>query len=245
MESLNVEGVSNEDYQLFGLDPNTCTVKDAKRAYYNMALLVHPDRNQCVDKEEGRIEMCNVATKYNSIMLDIERRNNNSKIEECKSQKEIEGAYKEIMKELSMPSFSDIFHQTRNIKDLEENNDIFNQKWKKEVNDKDYLLDSAGYNLIKSEINDKDYNAQPDLIGFIPSLTINNQIVLKDSYQFSSKDMCDYNEAYGFPTLLHERIDENVFTHYNQMGNIDIDKRFDEILKQRNDEKEITEKNMK
>ena len=40
----------DEDYELFGLDKETVTTKEAKKAYYNLSLLVHPDRNSCPDR---------------------------------------------------------------------------------------------------------------------------------------------------------------------------------------------------
>ena len=55
------------DYDMFGLDKESSTLNDAKKAYYNLALLVHPDRNACINKETAKLEMKAVTNMYNNI----------------------------------------------------------------------------------------------------------------------------------------------------------------------------------
>ena len=52
------------DYDMFGLDKESSTLNDAKKAYYNLALLVHPDRNACINKDTAKLEMKVLTNMY-------------------------------------------------------------------------------------------------------------------------------------------------------------------------------------
>ena len=106
-----------DDYELFGLDKNNITKKDATKAYYNMALLVHPDRNACLDRNIGTQEMINVTNAYNRIICDIESKNENKII--CESKDLTEYQKKELSNldkmTKEMPSFMDIYIETHDL----------------------------------------------------------------------------------------------------------------------------------
>lgn len=60
-------------YELFGADPQTTSLKDLKKRYYELALLVHPDKNpNCNSAVE---EMVVVHNAYNYCKYEIEHSN--------------------------------------------------------------------------------------------------------------------------------------------------------------------------
>ena len=145
----------NEDYELFGLDKETVTSKEAKKAYYNLSLLVHPDRNSCPDRKIGCQEMDTVIKAYRRIMKDILSRNENKIVKECKDLTKLQEEELKVLDEETkeMPSFMDIYIETHD--DIQK----FNKAWEKRSNEQkeeDYLLTSSGgYQTICSEYANK------------------------------------------------------------------------------------------
>ena len=113
-----------EMYDLFGLEKNKCTLKDIKRVYYELALLVHPDRNQGVTKEE----MLVVVNAYHTLCKDCERNMKTKEIMECKEVQELRDLQVKMTSEIDayvkdLPSFMDVFIETH--EDVEK----YNKKW--------------------------------------------------------------------------------------------------------------------
>ena len=55
-----------EELELFGIDENF-DIKSLKRAYYDLALIIHPDRNTCINKEDANNEMNYVTESYKKL----------------------------------------------------------------------------------------------------------------------------------------------------------------------------------
>ena len=94
------------DYDIFGLDKESSTLNDAKKAYYNLALLVHPDRNACINKDTAKLEMKVLTNMYKNIKKELESRDLNNKYKECDDlvnirEKEVE----EIVKKTKINNF--------------------------------------------------------------------------------------------------------------------------------------------
>ena len=223
----------DEDYELFGLDKETATSKDAKKAYYNMSLLVHPDRNSCPDRKIGCQEMHTVIKAYHRVMKSICSRNENKIVKECKDltkhQEEELRVLDEEMKE--MPSFMDIYIETH------DDTKKFNRAWEQRSNEQkeeDYLLNSSlGYQTITSEYSNKSidklvYNpniecdTQEDLVQFAKPKT--DIISIDELSSFNTTNSCcfDYKEAYGSPEFLEDRIPSESIEKYNNQEDIEI-----------------------
>lgn len=223
----------DEDYELFGLDKETVTTKEAKKAYYNLSLLVHPDRNSCPDRKIGCQEMDTVIKAYRRIMKDILSRNENKIVKECKDLTKLQEEELKVLDEeiKEMPSFMDIYIETHD--DIQK----FNKAWEKRSNEQkeeDYLLTSSGgYQTIVSEYANKSmdglvYNpniesdTQEDLIQFSKPKT--EIICIDDLNTFNSTNSCcfDYKEAHGTPEFLKDRIPSESIEKYNNTEDLEI-----------------------
>uniref|UniRef100_A0A6C0L211 J domain-containing protein n=1 Tax=viral metagenome TaxID=1070528 RepID=A0A6C0L211_9ZZZZ len=221
-----------DDYELFGLDKNNVSKKDATKAYYNMALLVHPDRNACLDRDIGTQEMINVTNAYNRIMCDIESINENKIICESKDlteyqKKELSNLDK-ITKE--MPSFMDIYIETHD--DIKK----FNKAWENrsiEKKENDYLLNSStGYNTVKSEYADLSFenlSYSPYIVESTDELTKftkpKTEIISIDelsSFNNINTRCFDYKEAFGIPEFLVDRIPSESIEKFNNEEDLEL-----------------------
>ena len=61
------------EFELFGLEEKF-DLKSLKRAYYDLALIVHPDRNTCIDKKEANDEMEYLTKSYKKLKVFFEKR---------------------------------------------------------------------------------------------------------------------------------------------------------------------------
>ena len=148
---------SLESFVIFGLNKDS-SLSEAKKAYYNLALLVHPDRNSCPDKKTAQLEMKAVTDMYNIIKKHIQNRELNKKYKDCS---DLQDAHDDELKNLDefnkeMPSFMDIFMETH--EDMKK----FNEKFENKIsNEEDYTLNTqTGYSLLGSEYIDKDFKIE-------------------------------------------------------------------------------------
>lgn len=206
----------NDDYRLFGLDKGYTTIKQAKRAYYNLALLVHPDRNSCPDRTIACSEMHTVVSAYNRIIEDISNNDKNRAFLECTDlskyhEKEltlIDISAKEL------PSFMDIYIETHD--DIKK----FNQAWEnrnEETKELDYNMNSSlGYNTLPSQyigMSMEDISYSPELNSsdtnsYEEFKKPNSEIISIDELNSAnlSNYGFDYQEAHGTPSILEERL---------------------------------------
>ncbi len=110
-------------YELFGLDPQKVTIKDLKRKYYELALMVHPDRTNNPDGSEMNI--VHKAYKYceHEILHTQSKEQENPSVEDlekrfkdfCTSQEEQPPSFRDIMEDaLELRSFHEQFENSKN-----------------------------------------------------------------------------------------------------------------------------------
>jgi len=231
-----------EDYKLFGLDAS-CTIAEAKTAYYNLALLIHPDRNISINKEEACKEMCSLTNSYKNIINDIKNKNRKDEIVNCenlklyhqKNQLELDNDIK------NMSSFSDIFFETHD--DFQN----FNKKWfeknnksKNEIDENQYIINlKNGYNICKSEYlyiksNDElEYSTEiildKDYTNF--NYSKDRQIISIDNLNSNNiNNHTDYKEAFQ-PKIL-DNMPLSIISEYSLNEKTDIIKEFENRQKQ-------------
>ena len=113
-----------EEYDLLGLTKNS-TAQEAKKAYYELALLIHPDRTNTPNKTIACEEMAIVTKSYKNVLKDILTKDENIQITNCSNLKEKRN---NDLKELddfvtNMPSFMDVYEETH------DNVAKFNELW--------------------------------------------------------------------------------------------------------------------
>ena len=226
-------------YAIFGLNKDS-TISDAKKAYYNLALMVHPDRTSCINKDVACNEMKSLTDLYNKIKKDIELRNKNEKYVNSLDLKDVHKKELDVLDEINkeMPSFMDIYFETH--ENMEKFNSTFeNQKSFDKEND--YLLNSnPGYITLKSEYknnNNFEYNSNYNDIVELPILERKtNEITsiedLATQTISNSLNCFDYSEAHGTPSLLIDRIPEENLKDYLCQKN--IMEEFEKMRKDRN-----------
>lgn len=225
------------DYELFGLCKETASIKDAKRSYYNLALMIHPDRNQCKDKSVAQKEMIYVTLNYNRIIKEIEKRIYKDNVQESKDLHKLYDVERNaIFNNLNeMPSFSDIFNETRD--DLMK----FNEKWDNTFQNHEIDVDENDnlskffklkqevpiYNTVSSNYHNKDmnqlkYDPKPDITKITLLLSeddrdkyvTNNYSIVPSSIVNDltkpKNHMCDLDEAFNL---------NNMHSGYNHKGN--------------------------
>tara|TARA_Y100000389_G_scaffold21763_1_gene18697 strand:- start:10066 stop:10773 length:708 start_codon:yes stop_codon:yes gene_type:complete len=222
----------NDDYEMFGLDPDYATQKDAKKAYYNLSLLVHPDRNSCLDRKTGCAEMVAVQNAYRRIMKNIELRDETKIVNECDDLKELQKESQKELDELTeMPCFMDIFIETHD--DIKKFHNAWEENKEKDRDEDDNLLQNNGYDIIPSEYagnfsHELQYNPnietdEPKIEHHITSN--DNQIICIDDLESSNFPILqDYKEAFGIPEFLTNRIPKSCVEKYND--NNDVEKEF-------------------
>ena len=216
------------DYDMFGLDKESSTLNDAKKAYYNLALLVHPDRNACINKETAKLEMKAVTNMYNNIKKELESRDLNNKYKECSNLDDIrEKEIEEIDKfNNEMPSFMDIYLETH--EDMKK----FHKSFENNIGQTqdDYVLNSSvGYETITSEYAGKCFdnvtyspliNDDSHIVHFTKP---NSEIVSIDKLGTTHKqDGFDYREAYGCPEFLEDRIPPDSVKNYKSLEDLEL-----------------------
>lgn len=233
LEKKDKEEKCEIDYELFGLNKDNATLEQAKKAFYTLSLMIHPDRNQCKDKDTAKNEMIYVTENYKNIVKEIKIRNYRNKVKDSENLTELYNIEKEtIFNQLNeMPSFSEIFYETRD--------DIlkFNENWEKmyEKNDVEITDELSRYfkihhelpryNIIESEYRKKDitlpvrYDANPDTTDVTPLLSNDEKEKYKEKnfslvpylndIQNSKSNMCDLDEAFN---------SENTHSGYNHFS---------------------------
>lgn len=96
--------VLKNEMELFGIDKNV-DLKSLKKAYYELALIVHPDRNTCVNKEDANNEMNYITESYKKLKKILEKRDFENEIVNSKDLKE---NYNN-----SLDTFQSIFYETQ------------------------------------------------------------------------------------------------------------------------------------
>lgn len=213
-------------YELFGLDENS-SMKDLKKTYYGMALMVHPDKGGSED------EMDILHKAYLYVKEQIKNR-----IDNPKSLDELEEEFKYFLKKQEdkpLPKFSEIYEDTNDwIKD-------FNVKFEEEAAKKFGEPDEYGVKnpydknfgygefMDKSEIDpenafeiNEDYQKareNPDK----PIITFHKELIAYKGYgaygdfgcnslslegkrvnDFSGKDTSDYMAAFSEPETIED-----------------------------------------
>jgi len=109
-------------YELFGLDPQKTTLKDLKKRYYELALMVHPDKTNNPDGSE--MHTVYMAYKYceHEILHTQSKENENPSVDDlekrfkdfCTSQEEQPPSFRDIIEDvLEMKSFHETFQNTK------------------------------------------------------------------------------------------------------------------------------------
>jgi hypothetical protein len=104
-----------DPYELFGLDPQTVTLKELKRKYYEFALLVHPDKNHGLDGRDMHVvhsaykycerELLHTASKETSVEALTD-----AFAAFCKTQEDAPPPFRDIMEDaLDMKRFHSAF----------------------------------------------------------------------------------------------------------------------------------------
>lgn len=223
------------DYEMFGLEPNETSLKCAKKAYYNLALLVHPDRNSCPDKKVAHDEMQAVTDAYNRISINIQSKNEKKLIFECDDLKEIQKQEMSSLDQFTkdMPSFMDIYLETHD--DLKRFNRLWEEKASMNENGEDYFLNSSkGY-----EIEPSEYVGQGFDVSYNPNLEINysydNSVQVSEALisienvggslsllNDNSVNTADYREAFGNSVPLANQLPSDVVSKYQNTDDIEM-----------------------
>jgi curved DNA-binding protein CbpA len=152
-------------YELFGLDENSRMV-ELKKAYYGMALMVHPDKGGTKD------EMDILHKAYVYVKTQIENR-----IDNPKSLEELEAEFKDFcdkQEAIPVPKFSEIYDETCDwIKD-------FNLKFEEEATKK------YGDNIGKDSMHNP-YNNEYGYGDMMDKSEINSENVYSESEDYDKK----------------------------------------------------------
>lgn len=223
----------NTDYEMFGLDPNDTSLKAAKKAYYNIALLVHPDRNTCPDKNVAHDEMQAVTDAYNRICLDIQTNKERCLILDSDDLKE---THKKAMNSLDqftkdMPCFMDIYIETHD--DMKKFNAAWDKKLAQDENCQDYFLNTdKGYDIQASEYagNNFDIKYDPNIKideyvfdsqiteDLIPIENVGGELALFDN----NLNVSDYHQAFYNSVPFEKQLPKNIIDKYDNLSDIDL-----------------------
>lgn len=242
---------------LFGLSKDDATLRDAKKAYFNLALIVHPDRNPGVKDEEMHV----VIDGYKTICDEINKRDIENDIKACDDLKKYreEDVKKYDSETRDMPSFMDIYEETHdNVKK-------FNKYWEDmesgKLNDDDNtenmirMASNFGYKTIKSEYNSiegvvenvsytanidcdlkiddteyiKDEKLKNGIVSYNTQGSFGTSILQNNHNNFNDGKYCyDYKDAHVMPGLLHRRLGEDVIQMYDETHLENVDKLYEE-----------------
>tara|TARA_Y100000389_G_C17471196_1_gene531165 strand:- start:5969 stop:6700 length:732 start_codon:yes stop_codon:yes gene_type:complete len=224
-----------DDYIFFGLKRDCASISELKKRFYDISLIVHPDKNSTNDYETACAEMIKLNEMYRRVKHDLEQQEilksynscDDLKLEQKKSIIEIDKLNNEL------PSFRDLYFETHD--DMKKFNEKFeNLKKENENSDFSWEIDNSnidGYKLHKSEYIDNfemnmEYNCNIKYNDKIPELIYDNSLDIISIDKLGNLNMnnCyDYKEAHGVPSLLEERLPKEVLSKYNEERNINLE----------------------
>jgi len=242
---------------LFGLSKEDATLRDAKKAYFNLALIVHPDRNPGVKDEEMHV----VIDGYKTICDEINKRDIESDIKACDDLKKYreEDVKKYDSETRELPSFMDIYEETHD--DVKKFNKYWEDMESGKLNHDDNtenmirMASNFGYKTIKSEYNSiegvvenvsyttkidcdqqiddteyvKDEKVKNGIVSYNTHSSFGTSILQNNHNNFNDSKYCyDYKDAHVMPGLLHKRLGEDVIKMYDETHLENVDKLYEE-----------------
>jgi DnaJ-class molecular chaperone len=225
-------------YELFGIDPQQTNMKELKRKYYELALLVHPDRNPLQNGED--MDTIYKAYKYceNEITNRNDKETNLESLEKefeefCKTQTDSPPSMYNIADDvLEMQKFHETFEQTDGYRasfiggyqEIMEMSDFNNVRYIEDIN---FTPDIP----LKNDFNSLVVYTEPlDISSANHCYDYTTKEPVK-SYSTFMKKTClsDYKEAHK-----HQHIDDNI-------DEKDVQKMYADLVSER----ELLEKNLK
>jgi len=197
-------------YQLLGLSSKS-TIKDLKKAYYELSLLCHPDKGGNDD------EMIVLHHSYKYI---------SNQLQNCKTQKSYHSLEKEFedfcqQQEKYTPKFSDIFDETNDF--IHQFNKTFKQQ---------YIQQQSNSNIDFTSPFQKGYSEFMDKSSFSQQTNHNpqyqplSQSIIEQNTQNNFKQkLVIYKEPFSLPNTYgtHCHLDQseiNDFSHFSQNLNL-------------------------
>ena len=203
------------ELELFGLNNENFDIKSLKRAYYDLALIIHPDRNTCINKEDANHEMNYVTESYKKLKSILEKRDFENEIVNSKDLKE---NYNE-----SLDTFQSIFYETQD--------DMFKERnWQnKEFTTEDLIINTNdGFvNEVASEYRNDNFE-----ISYSPfinneenikNLKMSEEIVLIENIGTISSEVLKNNypeQSFPNPNLT-ERLPNEIVKKFENDENIE------------------------
>jgi curved DNA-binding protein CbpA len=204
------------EFELFGLDEKL-DLKSLKRAYYDLALIVHPDRNTCINKEDANFEMNYVTESYKTLKAILEKSDFEN---EVKNSNDLKENYNE-----SLVTFQDIYYETQD--------EILKEKnW----NDTEFTTEDLVINTcsgFQSELPSEYRNSDFNKVTYDPNVDTEEKVE-----EFKTSDAIIPIENIGTLTLnnissdyphdsfpnpnLVERLPKNINERFENLQDIDL-----------------------
>lgn len=150
-----------DPFVLFGLERDTCTLKDAKLAYYDLAQVYHPDKAHSSDKDVAVKEMQVLNEQYKLVVRNLQARDIQREVESCEDLRKHYQDAIHFIDRSQMPSFQQVFIETH------EEFAKFNEVWENKVAEESSfaipLSDGYGDYMVKDETRILDYDPEPDM----------------------------------------------------------------------------------
>tara|TARA_Y100000389_G_C17429018_1_gene501384 strand:- start:925 stop:1590 length:666 start_codon:yes stop_codon:yes gene_type:complete len=216
--------VLKNEMELFGIDENV-DLKSLKKAYYELALIVHPDRNTCVNKDDANHEMNYITESYKKLKKILEKRDFENEIINSKDLKE---NYNE-----TLDTFQSIFYETQDEMFKERNwqnqefttddlvintNDGFKDAVESEYRNDNFEVKYETYVGNEEKIEDYQTSEEIILIENIGTMTFND---VKNNYP---------EQSFPNPNLT-ERLPNEIVKKYEDVD--EIEKLLEKKLKER------------
>jgi DnaJ domain len=218
-----------DPFQLLGVDPHKTTMKDLKKCYYNLALLVHPDKSNApnasqemdvlykaylyckeqIENSESR------GTTYEQLEKDFE--------EFCKVQESVAPPFRDIVEDvLEMAKFNQEFNTAAKFAasfadgygDLMETSQYASTNSTERTEAVDYVATEAASTSLKNDFSSLVVYTEPiPLMKHDGDYFDYQRKLPMDSYTVYVKDLCltDYKEANSAPEPIDYTIKEKSF----------------------------------